>query len=167
MSEISQETTPVTEKQQNKPIIWTDELAEQLRELWRIGLSATLIADELGLGLTRCAILGKARRMDLPMRKRGPRKSVERTMKRAYIIKVAVVPVEPAKPQPIHPPTNIPVPLMMLENHHCRYIVSNGGQSLYCGAPKEMGSFCAYHGEKCYNMEAYRKSYGNGKSPST
>ena len=47
---------------------WTDERVEKLRELWDKGLSASQIAKELGEGVTRNAVIGKAHRMGLASR---------------------------------------------------------------------------------------------------
>lgn len=63
---------------------WTDERVELLKKLWVDGPSCSLIAAELGGGLSRCAVIGKARRLGLPSRaekslattfQRKPRKS--------------------------------------------------------------------------------------------
>ena len=44
----------------NAGLTWTKERIERLKELWTEGLSASQIAAELGGGLTRNAVLGKA-----------------------------------------------------------------------------------------------------------
>ncbi len=41
---------------------WTDERADQVREMWAAGCSAATIAQQLGGGLTRSAVLGKVHR---------------------------------------------------------------------------------------------------------
>lgn len=48
-------------------MIWTDEKAEELRVRWERGESAGIIAAAIG-DISRCAVLGKARRMNLPLR---------------------------------------------------------------------------------------------------
>lgn len=47
------------------PNPWTEERVNQLTELWKDGLSAGHIALQLGVGLTRNAILGKVHRLKL------------------------------------------------------------------------------------------------------
>lgn len=47
---------------------WTDERVARLKELWDKGLSASQIAQELGDGLSRNAVIGKAHRMGLSAR---------------------------------------------------------------------------------------------------
>jgi GcrA cell cycle regulator len=41
---------------------WTDERIQLLQSLWEKGLSARQIASELGEGITRNAVIGKAHR---------------------------------------------------------------------------------------------------------
>ena len=57
---------------------WTPAQTDTLRRLWANGVSASLIALELGDGITRNAVLGKVHRLKLPGRveaKRKPRPS--------------------------------------------------------------------------------------------
>ena len=44
---------------------WTDERVELLSKLWQDGRSASQIAGELGLGVTRNAVIGKVHRLGL------------------------------------------------------------------------------------------------------
>lgn len=49
---------------------WTDERIEQLKAYWADPkLSARIIGRRMGC--TRCAVIGKAHRLNLPLRKRG------------------------------------------------------------------------------------------------
>jgi GcrA cell cycle regulator len=62
---------------------WSEARIALLRQRWSEGLSASTIAKELGLGVSRCAVLGKVHRLKLvqPDFKKGhPRK--ERARKR-------------------------------------------------------------------------------------
>jgi len=47
---------------------WTDERIESLRKYWDEGLSASQIAEKLGEGVTRNAVIGKAHRLGLQSR---------------------------------------------------------------------------------------------------
>ena len=53
---------------------WTEERTETLKRLWAAGRSARQIADELGDGVTRNAVIGKANRLGLstPTKKAAP-----------------------------------------------------------------------------------------------
>ena len=53
---------------------WTDERVEQLKQHWLEGKSASQIANLLGHGLTRNAVIGKVHRLGLPAA-RNPRAS--------------------------------------------------------------------------------------------
>ena len=47
---------------------WIDERVEILRRMWADGFSASLIAAELGYGISRNAVIGKAMRLGLQHR---------------------------------------------------------------------------------------------------
>ncbi|MGA7196563.1 GcrA family cell cycle regulator, partial [Roseiarcus sp.] len=51
---------------------WTDERVEQLKQHWLEGKSASQIANLLGNGLTRNAIIGKVHRLGLAGRAKSP-----------------------------------------------------------------------------------------------
>ena len=51
---------------------WTDERVEQLRQHWMEGKSASQIANLLGHGLTRNAVIGKVHRLGLAGRAKSP-----------------------------------------------------------------------------------------------
>jgi hypothetical protein len=58
----------------NRPrseIHWTPDLEAQLRAMWDAGRTGGDIAEALGFGLSRNAIIGKARRMRLAPRTRA------------------------------------------------------------------------------------------------
>src|SRR5271165_1980053 len=51
---------------------WTDERVEQLKQAWTEGKSASQIANLLGHGLTRNAVIGKVHRLGLASRAKSP-----------------------------------------------------------------------------------------------
>src|SRR5258707_9791100 len=59
---------------------WTDERVELLKKLWGDGLSASVIAGELG-GITRNAVIGKVHRLGLSGRAKAPSSSMPRPRK--------------------------------------------------------------------------------------
>ena len=89
----------------NVGLTWTKERIELLTQLWTEGLSASQIAAELGEGVSRNAVLGKAHRLGLAQseRKEGrtprPRK-----------------PTRPLEPAPVveASPENDPEPAQMI-----------------------------------------------------
>src|SRR5690348_12024737 len=76
--------------QRRRPMGWTDERVEQLKNLWTEGLSASQIARALG-GVTRNAVIGKVHRLGLagratPTRSDRPRlPSAPRVSMRTYV----------------------------------------------------------------------------------
>ena len=75
---------------------WTDDRVDHLRELWSKGLSASQIAAQLGDGVTRNAVIGKAHRLGLegrpsPIRGGGSGIRVRRRTRKPLL--------------PSHPPT--------------------------------------------------------------
>ena len=59
---------------------WTDERVELLKKLWGDGLSASVIAGELG-GITRNAVIGKVHRLGLSGRAKSPSSAAARPRK--------------------------------------------------------------------------------------
>ncbi|MBB4197152.1 GcrA cell cycle regulator [Rhodoblastus sphagnicola] len=73
---------------------WTDERVETLKKMWLDGLSASQIANELGHGVSRNAVIGKVHRLGLSGRAKSP----------------AATPARPRKEEPVRPQA-APAPL--------------------------------------------------------
>src|SRR6202011_2754907 len=61
---------------------WTDERVELLRQLWLDGRSASQISAELGLGITRNAVIGKVHRLGLSGRAKSASPAAPRVRQR-------------------------------------------------------------------------------------
>jgi GcrA cell cycle regulator len=144
---------------------WTAERDEMLKQLWADGYSASLIADKLANGskLTRCAVIGRAHRLELPARKDRP--PLERKpYRRAKGARKPPRPPPPPPPRPLQPsrlrpaapvpspPTEPPamrkLPLLELKPHHCRWPCGEPQLPgfFFCAADKtEDSSYCPYH----------------------
>jgi GcrA cell cycle regulator len=61
---------------------WTDERVELLRRLWLDGRSASQISAELGLGITRNAVIGKVHRLGLSGRAKSATPATPRVRQR-------------------------------------------------------------------------------------
>jgi GcrA cell cycle regulator len=77
---------------------WTDERIETLRKGWEGGKTASMIAEELGEGVSRNAVIGKAHRLGLQARP-SPVKSDDSPADGAVTSAVVAKPVAP-KPAP-------------------------------------------------------------------
>jgi hypothetical protein len=56
--------------------IWNEKYIEILRQEWRKGTPCRQIAEVLGHGFTKNSVIGKARRLQLPIRKEAGLRSV-------------------------------------------------------------------------------------------
>jgi len=130
-------------------------------ELWEAGKTGGEIAAELST--TRSAILGKIRRLRLggyvsykmnakiDLKDATPKKLKE--VKNFNVEKKQIRFVKPSKPlPPIRPVQHRPISLMELTPFSCRFVVNDGHASnfLFCGKPKEVGSYCGEHAKICY-----------------
>ena len=70
-------------KAKGRPSKWTDELIEQLLKLWEEGLSASDIANALGQGFSRNAVIGKVHRLRAAGKAPARRDTDKRSGKRA------------------------------------------------------------------------------------
>lgn len=98
-------------------------------QMWDDDYSGSQIAAELGV--TRNVVMGALNRM----RKKG----------------IVGHKIKPKKAPVFYDFGEVPFGELKQYNQ-CRYIVNDGPAShyLFCGKPKEKGSYCAYHASICY-----------------
>ncbi len=147
------------------------ELVGKLKDLLTQKLSMGQIADKLGNGLTRNAIIGKTRRMGLARPKAKTKVSPQkvnrvRAKTRIHIASTHVVSTyeevteKPAAPADLDIPKDQRKTIMQLESWHCRYPIGEpeDAEFFFCGAPKiEGSSYCQHHYNKCY-IPAHRRA---------
>jgi GcrA cell cycle regulator len=75
---------------------WTDERIERLKELWKKGMTASQIADELG-AVSRNAVIGKAHRLGLQARPSPVKPNEPAPAPAKSKVKVAPAPAEAKK----------------------------------------------------------------------
>lgn len=83
---------------------WTDERIAQLKAGWEGGMTASQIAEQLGEGVTRNAVIGKAHRLGLEARPspvKGGEEAVEINSPAPAPSTTAVAPAVTASPQPV------------------------------------------------------------------
>jgi GcrA cell cycle regulator len=150
-----------------KPI-WNLETEQIIREMWNNKEPTRMIADKLGI--TRNAVIGKARRMNLLAR--APRKPSANTKPddKEIPTRAARMKLVPFKDNPerrplqwspavtrLTKPDNPPVGILDAAFHHCRAVVGIDGTSrrlaLFCGAQIMEGkSYCPYHQSLYYQV---------------
>lgn len=162
-----------------------EDIEEKMIELWKKGLPASQIANELGI--TRNSIAGKLHRFKISgriekkniderllalqekARKKERGRSSELTKHQPPLvslyriedktISLAKIDVEPVC-NPINlmavkeptAPAGRPVKFEKLTSRSCRYVINSGDVKdfLFCGQPKERGSYCEEHAKLCY-----------------
>lgn len=135
---------------------WTDHKVDQLKDLYTKGYSCSVIAGELGNGITRNAVIGKVHRLGLIKRGKGAHAVVEQGPRNTYPRK----PAEPRTRKPVVSDSQREklrcieieprhLSLIDLEPGDCRYPYGDGPMT-FCGHPKLDGaSYCLHHYAIC------------------
>jgi GcrA cell cycle regulator len=151
---------------------WSTERIEQLRSLWRDGLSASQIAAVLG-GITRNAVIGKAHRLGLtgrpspiknrgagPVRPRPPRRP--RTERLPAAPRVAAAPVRRVV-EPPPPPVELEdmpgATILTLTDRICKWPIGDprDAEFHFCGRVSAEGlPYCVEHARRAYQPPARR-----------
>jgi GcrA cell cycle regulator len=137
---------------------WNEHLIEELKRLWADGLAARDIAEALGGGISRCAVLGKVNRLGLDRRRpSSPRKPRAQTVARGRPIVRRPMFVTPPSPPPLPPAPGRPrmrrLQLMQLAAHHCRWPFGDPHSHpfYFCAADCALGDpYCAFHMAKAF-----------------
>lgn len=136
-------------------MLWTDQRCNELRRLWAEGHSASQIAAELGEGISRSGIIGKAHRLGLEGRVQG--KTVNKIREPRRLKPQRSPSLNMAKVNALHQPLpqavtwdGVHITLMDLTNQTCRWPVNDDVRvMLYCGLPEADISagrpYCRYH----------------------
>lgn len=154
-----------------EPTGWNAAREEQLKVLWAEGQSAAAIADALGGGLTRNAVIGKVRRLKLPPRyavtpktHAKPKANGTGRPKAAAIRHRVEMQQAPTVREPVDPFTGDEgvdcthlIGLFELTSQTCRY---PSGDPLkegfgFCGKQVQQDSvYCPEHHQRCYRVLA-------------
>lgn len=130
---------------------WTDERVDKLRELWDKGLSASQIAKELGEGVTRNAVIGKAHRMGLASRP-SPVKADPAKKPAKKVTEKAAAPVKKS--------SGGKVTLLELTERMCKWPIGHPGEAdfHFCGKPSRPGfPYCLEHCAEAYQVQQPRR----------
>lgn len=134
---------------------WTLEHIEKLRALWAHGYSCSYIARQIGGGISRNAVIGKASRLGLPRRPTPLGNHHVRYVKISST-KVKRVPV-PAFVPLDDPPFAERVSTINLTDKTCRWPIGDPDQPgfAFCGRlPREDSPYCPTHFARAYGRES-------------
>lgn len=143
---------------------WTDEKIAHLRKLAKKGISAAQIAEELGGGFSRNAVIGKMHRLKINFTA-TPRaayvgKSISAVTREVPLSENQIKHLDKryiagkakkhlgrqlekkapnrVEPKIDHSKLTVPrtgIPFLELENHHCRYPIGSTSPFMFCGDP--------------------------------
>ena len=151
---------------------WTDERIAQLKTGWESGMTASQIAEQLGEGVTRNAVIGKAHRLGLEARP-SPVKGAE-----VEVVTVAVSPavapdaVKPA-PRPAARPARAGAKaarttLLDLNEKICKWPIGHPGETdfHFCGKPSQASfPYCTEHCLQAYQAQLPRRDRNHRPPP--
>lgn len=159
---------------------WTDERIELLRQNWEAGMTASQIAETLGEGVTRNAIIGKAHRLGLPARP-SPVKITEAldavldTVVAAVegaIEGITAAPPPRAVPKRPRPPAKPAKPaktsLLDLSEKVCKWPIGHPGETdfHFCGKAAQTGfPYCTEHCAIAYQAQLPRRDRSRPPPP--
>jgi hypothetical protein len=122
---------------------WDEAAVTQLEALWHAGFSSAEIAKQMGSGLTRNSIIGKAHRLGLVKYRRPRLKPVK---KKAPARKLGL-----SKPRRRATPPPGRFDLLDLRSDQCRYPTGDRAPYMFCGTAIADGfPYCPAHAMLCY-----------------
>jgi len=152
---------------------WTDERIAVLKAGWEGGMTASQIAEALGEGVTRNAVIGKAHRLGLESRP-SPVKSTEEVAavpgpaKVAKVAAPATAPTPAAAPMVRAPAARKPArtgkaaktTLLDLNEKICKWPIGHPGEAdfHFCGKPAQASfPYCTEHCLVAYQAQLPRR----------
>lgn len=127
--------------------IWTEENSNYLKENWG---SSAASAIGLKLNVTRNAVIGRAQRMGLDSKKRGPVTGSQRPRPQRAPILIRPPAPPPRKPFSWPELPSLDIPFLELKDGQCKFPVI--GNSVYCGHPIVLRAYCGAHAKICYQL---------------
>ena len=164
---------------------WTDARIDLLRSSWEGGMTASQIAEVLGEGVSRNAVIGKAHRLGLQARP-SPVKGGGEAMVAEVVAASVAKPAPAARPAPAAvPPRTAPAPvvkkakpavpgkparttLLDLSEKVCKWPIGHPGDSdfHFCGKPSATGfPYCMDHCAVAYQAQQPRRDRNRNPPP--
>lgn len=151
-------------------MLWSTEKMELLRMLWNEGLAASGIAEKLGEGCSRNAVIGKAHRLGLDPRP-SPVKGAEPAAP-ANTVETEGGADAPRVPAPRRPRAKVAKPqrtsLLDLSEKICKWPIGHPGDAdfHFCGKPSNAGfPYCGEHCALAYQAQMPRRDRPNRPLP--
>lgn len=153
--------------------MWTDERIALLKDCWESGMTASQIAERLGEGVSRNAVIGKAHRLGLKARP-SPVKGGEEeaaspvtppaTAEAAPAVRtetpVRAEPARPAAKKPAKPGKSARTTLLDLSEKVCKWPIGHPGEAdfHFCGKASQPGfPYCNEHCLIAYQAQMPRR----------
>ncbi len=146
---------------------WTDERIAQLKAGWEGGMTASQIAEMLGEGVSRNAVIGKAHRLGLESRpspvKAGEEEVVAAPATAAPAVVAALptpVAARPAAKRPVRTGKAARTTLLDLSEKVCKWPIGHPGEPdfHFCGKPSQAGfPYCTEHCLVAYQAQLPRR----------
>ncbi len=159
---------------------WTDDRIEMLKSHWEAGMTASQIAEALGQGVSRNAVIGKAHRLGLEARP-SPVKVSEAA---AAVIEAVVAaaegvvegltaapPVKVAAKRPARPAAPVKparTTLLDLSEKVCKWPIGHPGETdfHFCGKPAQASfPYCTEHCAIAYQAQLPRRDRSRPPPP--
>jgi len=153
---------------------WTDERIAQLKAGWEGGMTASQIAEQLGEGVTRNAVIGKAHRLGLESRP-SPVKSGDEAVAATPVAAPATVAAAASPPviastapaaaralvkKPVRTGKAAKTSLLDLNEKICKWPIGHPGDAdfHFCGKPSQAGfPYCTEHCLQAYQAQLPRR----------
>ena len=162
---------------------WTDARIDLLRTSWEQGLTASQIAEALGEGISRNAVIGKAHRLGLkprPSPVRGGEAQIAELAAESVAVPLPVSAAAPvAAPRPATVPVRKPVraavstkpartTLLDLSEKICKWPIGHPGDAdfHFCGKPSQASfPYCTEHCAIAYQAQLPRRDRNRAPPP--
>lgn len=149
---------------------WNEERIGLLRALWEDGLTASQIAERIGDGVTRNAVIGKAHRLGLaarpsPVKGQVPDQSWEKSTVASHVEESSRAAAPAAPGRPAHGRSaardgQARVTLLDLSDKVCKWPIGHPGEPdfHFCGKPSQPSfPYCGEHCAVAYQAQLPRR----------
>ena len=160
---------------------WTDARIDLLRTSWEQGMTASQIAEILGEGVSRNAVIGKAHRLGLQARP-SPVKGGDAMIAEVVTESVAAPVAVPPPPAPVVARAPLPIrkpkpasaakpartSLLDLSEKVCKWPIGHPGEPdfHFCGKPSATGfPYCMEHCAVAYQAQQPRRDRNRNPPP--